>query len=47
VSQVPFVTPMSVGDDVPKRAEDGLLPTVMFLRVFISGTGHYVVLELR
>jgi len=47
VSQVPFVTPVSAGYDGPKRDEDGLLPTVMFQRVFISGTGHYVVLEPR
>ena len=45
VSQVPFVTPVSGGSDMLKRDEDGLLPTVMFERVFISGAGHYVVLE--
>ena len=47
VSQVLFVTPVSVGEDVPMRDEDGLLPTVMFQRVFISRVGHYVVLEPR
>jgi hypothetical protein len=45
VRQVPFVTPVSVGSDMLKRDEDGLLPTVMFQRVFISGAGHYVVLD--
>ena len=35
LSRVPFVTPVSVGNDVPNRDEDGLLPTVLFQRVFI------------
>jgi Aspartyl protease len=45
VGQVPFATPISVGDDLPPREEDGLLPTAMFQRVFISAAGHYVVLD--
>jgi Aspartyl protease len=45
VSRVPFVTPVNVGHDVPTRDEDGLLPTVLFQRVFICGAGHYLVLD--
>jgi hypothetical protein len=45
VSQVPFVTPVNVEYDLPTRDEDGLLPTVLFQRVFISGAGHYVILD--
>ena len=45
VSQVPFVTPVSAEYDVPSRNEDGLLPTVLFQRVFICGAGRYVILD--
>jgi hypothetical protein len=37
------VTPVSVQESLPTRHEDGLLPTVLFQRVFISGRDHYVV----
>jgi hypothetical protein len=47
VSQVPFVTPVSVGNDVPNRDEDGLLPTVLFQRVFISFAGRYITINPR
>jgi hypothetical protein len=47
LSQVPFVTPVSVGNDVPNRDEDGLLPTVLFQRVFISFAGRYVTINPR
>ena len=47
VSQVPFVTPVSVGSDVPKRDEDGLLPTVLFQRVFISFAGRFITINPR
>jgi hypothetical protein len=40
---ISFVTPVSVQESLPGRQEDGLLPTVLFQRVFISGGGHYVV----
>lgn len=40
---ISFVTPVSVAKNVPQRDEDGLLPTVLFQRVFISGRDHYVV----
>ena len=43
LSNISFVTPVSVQDSLPSRHEDGLLPTVLFQRVFISGGGHYVV----
>jgi hypothetical protein len=45
LNQVYFVTPVSVSRDVPKQETDGLLPTVLFQRLFISGGGHYVVFE--
>lgn len=45
LSHVYFVTPVSVEQNVPAMTTDGLLPTVLFQRVFISSTGHYVVFE--
>lgn len=45
VSQVPFVTPLSVGSNLPARDEDGLLPTALFQRVFISFADHFVVFD--
>ena len=45
MSHVSFVTPVSVGKNVPGREEDGLLPTLLFQRVFISGADHYVVFD--
>jgi Aspartyl protease len=47
LSRIPFVTPVSAGKDVPGRDEDGLLPTLLFQRVFICGADHYVVLDPR
>ncbi len=46
VSQVHFVTPVSVGLNLPTRDEAGLLPTVLFKRVYINHSDHFVVLEL-
>jgi hypothetical protein len=40
---VPFVTPMDEGKDVPNVDVDGLLPTLLFHRVFISFADHFVV----
>ena len=40
---ISFVTPVSVAKNVPQRDEDGLLPTVLFQRIFITGRDHYVV----
>ncbi|MGC1297967.1 MAG: retropepsin-like aspartic protease [Alloacidobacterium sp.] len=46
LSHVYFVTPVSVEQNVPTMEIDGLLPTVLFERLFISSGGdHYVVFE--
>jgi hypothetical protein len=45
VSQVHFVTPVSVGLNFPTRDEAGLLPTVLFKRVYINHSDQFVVLE--
>lgn len=45
VHQIPFVTPVSTGREVPKVAGDGLLPTVLFQRVYISYADHFAVLD--
>jgi hypothetical protein len=42
--RIPFVAPMAASRDVPKVGIDGLLPTVLFQRVYISFSDHYVVL---
>jgi hypothetical protein len=43
--RIPFVTPIDTGKYVPKLQEDGLLPTVMFQRIYISHGDGYVVIE--
>jgi hypothetical protein len=47
LSHISFVTPVTVGKNLEKQYEDGLLPTVLFERVFISGGAgdHYVVFD--
>ncbi len=45
LSHVSFVTPVSVERNVPAMEADGLLPTVLFQRVFICGSDHYVVFD--
>jgi len=45
LNHVYFVTPVSVQQNVPTMETDGLLPTVLFQRVFISGPSHYVVFD--
>jgi len=45
LSHISFVTPVSVQESLPGRNEDGLLPTLLFQRVLISGGGHYVVFD--
>jgi hypothetical protein len=45
LSRIPFVTPVHVGQSVPDREEDGILPTVLFQRVYINNTYHYVVFD--
>ena len=47
VNKVPFVTPVRVASDLPNRNEDGLLPTVLFQRVFISFAGRYITINPR
>ena len=47
LSRLSFVTPVRQAKDGPRRDEDGLLPTLLFQRVFISGLDHYVVLNPR
>jgi hypothetical protein len=46
-SHVSFVTPVTVGKSLEEQHLDGLLPTVLFERVFISGGpgDHYVVFD--
>jgi Aspartyl protease len=45
LTHISFVTPVMVGKGLPRQHEDGLLPTVLFQRVFISGGHHYVVFD--
>jgi hypothetical protein len=45
VNHVYFVTPVSVEQNIPTMETDGLLPTVLFQRIFISGSHHYVVFD--
>ncbi len=45
VSQVHFVTPVNVGLNIPTRDEAGLLPTVLFKRVYINNADHFAVIE--
>jgi hypothetical protein len=45
--RVSFVTPTATRKDVPKVEVDGLLPTVLFRRLYISYVDRFVVLEPR
>jgi hypothetical protein len=45
LSHISFVTPVNVGKNVPGRGEEGLLPTLLFRSVFISGADHYVIFD--
>jgi hypothetical protein len=47
LTQVPFVTPVNASPSLTNREEDGLLPTVLFRRVFVSFADHYVVFDPR
>lgn len=47
LTHVYFVTPVSVEHNVPTLETDGVLPTVLFQRVFISSSGHYVIFDPR
>jgi Aspartyl protease len=44
-TNISFVTPVNVQENLPGRNEDGLLPTLIFQRVLISGRGHYVIFK--
>jgi hypothetical protein len=43
--QISFVAPTAAGKDIPSTEVDGVLPTVLFQRVFISSADHLAVLE--
>ena len=45
--EVSFVAPAGSGNDVPEIDADGLLPTALFRRVYISYAGHYVIFDPR
>jgi hypothetical protein len=47
VRKVPFVTPANRSQKVPDREEDGILPTVLFQRVFVSHSDHFVIFDPR
>jgi hypothetical protein len=47
VRGVPFVTPASAPQNVPDREEDGILATVLFQRVYVSHSGHFVIFDPR
>ena len=42
---VPFVTPVNPEKNAPSRLEDGLLPTILFQRIFISGSDHFAIFQ--
>jgi hypothetical protein len=46
-SRVSFVTPVSSDNNIPDRREDGLLPTMLFQRVFINNSEHYVIFDFK
>lgn len=43
--QIAFVTPISARKELPKVAVDGLLPTILFQRVYISYADRFAVLD--
>jgi hypothetical protein len=45
LTQITFVTPVRVAKNLPRQHADGLFPTVLFQRVFISNGDHYVVFD--
>jgi hypothetical protein len=47
LNRIPFVTPVHAAEDIPAREEDGILPTVLFQRVYINNSEHYVVFDPR
>jgi hypothetical protein len=47
VRGVPFVTPARAAETGPGHEEDGVLPTVLFQRVYISHADHFVIFDPR
>jgi Aspartyl protease len=45
VRKVPFVTPVSAALNAPDREEDGILATVLFQRVYVSHSAHFVIFD--
>jgi hypothetical protein len=45
IHQISFVTPAAARKDIPKVEVDGLLPTAIFRRVYISYADRFVILE--
>ncbi len=45
VQEVSFIIPTTTAADVPQVAFDGLLPTSLFKRIFISYSGRYAVID--
>jgi Aspartyl protease len=45
LTNISFATPVAVAKNIPRQREDGLLPTLLFQRILISGAGHYVIFE--
>jgi hypothetical protein len=45
LTQITFVTPVRVAKNLPWQHADGLFPSVLFQRVFISSGDHYVVFD--
>jgi hypothetical protein len=43
--QIEFVMPMNASRNSPKPDVDGLLPTMLFQRIYVNYADHYVVLE--
>ena len=43
--EISFISPMAQAGDVPKVAFDGLLPTSLFKRIYISYSGHYAMID--
>jgi hypothetical protein len=43
--QIQFVMPIDTGKNSPKADVDGLLPTMLFQRIYVNYADHYVVLE--
>lgn len=47
VRKVPFVTPVNRSQNVPDREEDGILPTVLFHRVYVCHSERFVIFDPR